>query len=150
MLLALCRLSNTTCTLIVTVAQSYQCTHTHPFKGPLSGTTRVSRYQKGKPIWILLKQETVSGSGISWYICKSAPCSRLITVLAPHHSVYRPAQIPWLGCMTGRTSSQWQPVPLSPTVSVLEQLEVEMEEEEEMTSVLLFCISGCVLLRIDV
>ena len=23
-------------------------THTHPFKGPFSGTTRVSRYQKGK------------------------------------------------------------------------------------------------------
>ena len=23
-------------------------THTHPFSGPLSGTTRVSRYQKGK------------------------------------------------------------------------------------------------------
>ena len=22
-------------------------THTHPFNGPLSGTTRVSRYQKG-------------------------------------------------------------------------------------------------------
>jgi len=33
-------------------------THTHPFNGSLSGTTRVSRYQKGKPIWILLKQET--------------------------------------------------------------------------------------------
>ena len=29
--------------------------HTHPFNGPLSGTTRVSRYQKGKPICILLK-----------------------------------------------------------------------------------------------
>ena len=41
-------------------------THTHPFNGPLSGTTRVSRYQKGKPFWILLEQETVSGSGISW------------------------------------------------------------------------------------
>ena len=26
----------------------YTHTHTHPFKGPLSGTTRVSRYQKGK------------------------------------------------------------------------------------------------------
>jgi len=26
-------------------------THTHPFNGPLSGTTRVSRYQKGKPNW---------------------------------------------------------------------------------------------------
>ena len=24
------------------------CTHTHPFNGPFSGTTRVSRYQKGK------------------------------------------------------------------------------------------------------
>jgi len=32
-----------------------------------------------KPIWILLKQETVSGSGISWAICKSAPRSRQIT-----------------------------------------------------------------------
>jgi len=35
-------------------------THTHPFNDPFSGTTRVSRYQKGKKIWILLKQETVS------------------------------------------------------------------------------------------
>jgi len=63
-------------------------THTHPFNGPFSGTTRVSQYQKGKPIWILLKQETVSGSGsgISWAVCKSAPCSRQITTPAPHHS----------------------------------------------------------------
>ena len=52
--------------------------HTHPFNGPLSRTTRVSRYQKGKPIWILLNQETVSGSGISWTICKSALRSRQI------------------------------------------------------------------------
>jgi len=29
-----------------------------------------------EPIWILLKQETVSGSSISWSICKSAPLSR--------------------------------------------------------------------------
>jgi len=50
--------------------------NTHTFNGPLSGTTRVSRYQKGKPIWILLKQETVSGGGVSWAICKSAPRSR--------------------------------------------------------------------------
>ena len=49
-------------------------------------TTHVSRYQK-VPIWILLKQETVSGSGISWAICKSAPRSRQITTSAPHHSV---------------------------------------------------------------
>jgi len=43
--------------------------NTHPFNGPLSGTTRVSWYQEGKTNLILLKQETVSGSGISWAIC---------------------------------------------------------------------------------
>jgi len=38
-----------------------------------------------------MKQETVSGSGISWAICKSAPRSRQITTPTPHHSVcYRP------------------------------------------------------------
>ena len=26
----------------------YHVTHTHPFNGPLPGTTKVSRYQKGK------------------------------------------------------------------------------------------------------
>jgi len=44
--------------------------------------------RKVKPIWILLKQETVSGSSISWTICKSAPCFRQITKPAPHHSVF--------------------------------------------------------------
>ena len=72
--------------------------HTHPLNGPLSGTTRVSRYHamvKVKHIWILLKQETVSGSGISWAISKSAPRSRQITTQAPHHSVFcRPDALP--------------------------------------------------------
>ena len=35
-------------------------THTHPLNGPLSRTTRVSQYQKGRTNMILLKQETVS------------------------------------------------------------------------------------------
>ena len=40
-------------------------------------TTWVSRHQKGKPFWILLKQEMTGGSGISWTICKSfAPHKR--------------------------------------------------------------------------
>ena len=48
-----------------------------------------------KPIWILLKEETVSGSGISWAICKSAPRSRQITTPAAHRSVfYRPDALP--------------------------------------------------------
>jgi len=51
----------------------------------LSGTTRVSRYQKGKtrkvkPILIhWSKRSWLSGSGISWAICRSAPRPRQIT-----------------------------------------------------------------------
>jgi len=37
----------------------------------LSRTTPVSRYQKGKTNLDLLEQEIVSGSGISWNVCKS-------------------------------------------------------------------------------
>ena len=62
-------------------------THTHPFNGPFSRTTQVSRYQKGKTN-LDLKQETVSGSGISWDVCKSALRSRQITTPATHHSVF--------------------------------------------------------------
>ena len=51
--------------------------------------------RKVKPIWILLKQETVSGSGISWAICKSASRSKQITMPVPHHSVfYMPDALP--------------------------------------------------------
>ena len=39
----------------------------------LSGTTRVSQHEKGKTNLDLLEQEIVSGSGIIWAICKSAP-----------------------------------------------------------------------------
>ena len=52
------------------------------------GLPRWAGTRKGKPIWILLKHETVSGSGISWNICKSAPRSRQITTPTPHHSVF--------------------------------------------------------------
>jgi len=52
-------------------------------------------YHKVKPTSILLKQETVTGSGISWAVCKSAPRSRQIAMPAPHHSVfYRPDALP--------------------------------------------------------
>ena len=66
----------------------------YPFNGPLSGITRVSWYQKGKTIWILLKQEAVSGSGISWALYKSAPRSRQITMPAPHHLIFLQAGRP--------------------------------------------------------
>jgi len=59
------------------------------------GLPRWAGTRKVKPILILLKQETVSASGINWAICKSAPHSRQITMPAPHHSVfYRPDALP--------------------------------------------------------
>ena len=77
-----------------------QHTHTHSRLTALCpglpgwASTRTST-RKVKPIWILLKQETASGSGISWAICKSAPRSRQITTPAPHHSdFYRPDAFP--------------------------------------------------------
>jgi len=63
--------------------------HTHPFNGPFSRTRPLPGWagtRKAKPIWILLKQETVSSSGISWAICKSAPHSWQITTPASHNS----------------------------------------------------------------
>ena len=71
-------------------------THTHIRLTALCpGLPRWAGTRKVKPIWILLKQETVSGSGISWAIRKSAPCSRQITTPAPHRSVfYRPDALP--------------------------------------------------------
>jgi len=63
--------------------------------------------RKVKPIWILLKQETASGSGISWDICKSAPRSRQMTTTAPHRSVfYRPDAIP---AAQPTASKHWRP-----------------------------------------
>jgi len=61
----------------------------------LSRTTQVSRYQKGqtskcKTNLDLLEQEIVSGSGICWAICKSAPHPR------------QPCQHPTTQFFTGR------------------------------------------------
>ena len=80
---------------VLTVDKVLTCnTHTH-LTALCPGLPRLSGTRKVKPIWILLKQETLSGSGISWAICKSAPRSRQITTPAPHYSVfYRPNALP--------------------------------------------------------
>ena len=70
-------------------------THTHTRMMALClGLPGSASTRKVKPNWILLKQETVSGSGISWATYKSAPCSRQITTPAPHHSVFLQAGCP--------------------------------------------------------
>ena len=71
---------------------AYQACSTHTHLTALCpGLPRWASTRKAKPIWILLEQETVSGSGISWALCKSVPRARQITTPALHHSVfYRP------------------------------------------------------------
>ena len=70
-------------------------THTHTRLTALCpGLPRWAGTRKVKPIWILLEQETVSGSGISWAICKSAPCSRQITMPALYYSSFLQAGCP--------------------------------------------------------
>jgi len=98
----------------------YIYTHTHPFNGCL-GLPGWAGTRKAKPIWILLKQETVRGSGIRWAICKSAPRCR-----------QKPRQHPTAQFFTGRmpflppsqqhqstegTFSTWDVVTTSPTHS---------------------------------
>jgi len=64
-------------------------THTHTRLTALCpGLPGWAGTRKERPIWILLKQETVSGSGICWATCKSGPRCRQITTPAPHHSAF--------------------------------------------------------------
>jgi len=87
-------------------------THTHTrltalFQG-LPGWVGTRKAKKQKTIWILLKQETVSDSDISWAIYKSAPRSRQITTPAPHHSVFT-GRLPFLPPNQQRQSTEGKP-----------------------------------------
>ena len=73
----------------------------------------VSRHQKGKPVWILLKQEMMGGSSISWTICKSsAPHSGQIPTPVLHHSNFTGRMLfltPNQQCQsTVSTNKMWQ------------------------------------------
>ena len=70
-------------------------THTHPFYSPLDFVRDYPGEPVTEPIWILLKQETVSGSGISWALCKSEPRPRQINMPAPTTQFFhRPDALP--------------------------------------------------------
>ena len=71
-------------------------THTHPFNGPFSGTTQVSRYQKGKTN---LDFTEARDSGWQWHQLGHKQVSTLLQAdnhtPAPHRSVfYRPDALP--------------------------------------------------------
>jgi len=84
------------CDRVTAIELQLHNTHTHTHsKALFPGLPGWADTRKVKPIWISLKQETVSGSGISWAVCKSAPRSRQKTMPEPHHSVfYRPDALP--------------------------------------------------------
>jgi len=72
-------------------------THTHTCLMALCpGLPGWAGTRKATPTWILLKQETVSGSDISWAVCKSALHSRQITTPAPHYSRSFTGRMPFL------------------------------------------------------
>ena len=69
--------------------------NTHRLTALFPGLPTWAGTRKIRPIWILLKQETVSGSGISWTICKNASRSRQITTPAPPTQFFT-GRIPFL------------------------------------------------------
>jgi len=74
---------------LLTHTHTHARTHTHtPLMALCPGLPGSAGTRKVKPMWILLKQETMSGGGISLAICKYASRSRQITTPAPHHSVF--------------------------------------------------------------
>ena len=75
LLVKLCWLSDISRSLshgVYTLEPAVRHTHTHTrLTAPCPGLPGWAGTRKIKPVWILLEQETVSGSRISWAICVS-------------------------------------------------------------------------------
>ena len=80
--------ANTGATVVIEVTEGKTSgpTHTHPFNGPFPGLPRWATTRKVKPIWILLKQVTVSVSGISWAVWRKTTSqhSQTVSEFLPH------------------------------------------------------------------
>ena len=123
-------------------------THTH-LMALCPGLPGWAGTRKVKPIWILLKQQTGSGSGISWAIYKSAPRSRQINMPAPYHSVfYRPDALPATQTTVSRHWRQiteimqcWNHInPKSCAHNVLVTLLEDITVNTAVTAVILFAL----------
>ena len=131
-------------------------THTHPFNGPFPRLPGWASTRKVKPIWILLKQQTVSGSGISWAICKSAPRFRQITTPAPHYSSFLQAGCPscrptnsvkalkaqWIGTDTTTKSSKPSPSEESVLIKSRRSANLDRWKRTQYTLLLLHPFNG--------
>ena len=114
--IALCATGAFHSVLFIFLPWSPMHTHTHTRLTALCpGLPRWASTRKVKPIWILLKQETVSSSRIHWTICKSAPRSRQITTPAPHRWVfYRPDALPVAqSTVSKHWRHSWSPIHVS-------------------------------------
>jgi len=96
-----------TIALLVALQYSENNEHTyiHPFNGPLSRTTRVSRYQKDKTNLDFAEARDSECLGISWAICNSASRSRQTNMPASHHSIFA-GRMPFLPPNQQRQSTE--------------------------------------------
>jgi len=74
--------------LSLSLSLSRACTHTHThthtrLTALFPGLPRWAATRKVKPIWILLKQETVGGSGISWSMVHDDHLAVSLSLVAP-------------------------------------------------------------------
>ena len=74
----------------------HENTQTRTFNGPFPGLSGFADARKVKLIWISLKQGALSGSGISWAICKSAPRSDRQPLQHPTTQFYFAGRMPFL------------------------------------------------------
>jgi len=87
----------------ISTAATHTHTHTPQFNAPLSGTTQVSRYQKGKTN---LDFTEARDSEWQWFQLAHIACrSRQITMPAPYHSLFT-GRMPFLPPNQQRQSTE--------------------------------------------
>ena len=100
----------------ITLSASHTHTHTR-LTALFPGLPGWAGTRKVKPIWILLKQETVSGGDISWAYASLHLAPDSITTPAPHHSVfYRPDALP---AAQPTASKHWRHITLSASCTII-------------------------------
>jgi len=75
-------------------------THTRPFNGPLSGTTRVSRYQKGKT-----NLDFTEARDSEWQWHQLGHIEVCISLQADNHASTTPLRVLQVGCPSCRPTN---------------------------------------------
>ena len=75
-------------------------THTHPFNGPLSGTTQVSRYQKGKT-----NVDITEARDSEWQWCQLGHMQVCTSLQTDNHASTQPLSFLQAGCPSCRPTN---------------------------------------------